>query len=69
MITQGLKLIGLLISILGAAALAEKLKLVAIQTPFIWWMDRFGDASGWVIRAGTLALGLSLVFMAPRGDH
>lgn len=64
-----IKVLGVAITLLGAAALLDAFGLFDFDTPFVRWMDRHGRNAGWVIRGGTLALGLSLVFLPPRGDR
>jgi len=62
------KVFGVAIALLGALALLDSLHVFRFDNDLVRWTNRWGTDASWVIRIGLLMLGLSLVFMAPRGD-
>lgn len=63
-----MRFVGVFLVLFGVLFLLDAFHVFRFDHPFVNWHLRWGRDAAWAIRAGMIILGLTLIFLTPRGD-
>jgi cytochrome c biogenesis protein CcdA len=63
-----MQLMGVILILFGVLFLLDALHVFRFDHPFVAWHMRWGRDAAWAIRIGMIILGMTLVFLTPKGD-